>query len=1116
MVRVPGSSGDSGFHRESQEDVKIKEEYREEADLDQDPDLEEKPQISLKAAAAVTADLDEKPDPYITDKDTTKSKSNLSTKSAVSTCSTKKKKIKAARSKLKAPDSGSEAVHKSISTIATAKDLIEQAYYRKILSKTLLHDPVLAIIQVRQIGDLTGPISKPNISTDRLNAVRILLDLLQDAGVVAGEFDPDALFEMELGAIQAATQDLYESLKILVGEHVQTPDLNYQTGSSHYASVTSEPDSHSPRAPQRMSLVPSGAKYMRSRASRLDQRPAGPSRSPEKPDRQEERLIPTIRVTPTCNSTGYSNKLDEYFQMAMNRFLKELSLVAAQPPLLGTQDIDMESVGTPDPHSWEYDPDDLGIPNSFGHNSGRAAVASAAIGSGGSSLIPRVRISAISDLKEFTGKDMDEDRAIAWIGKVKSEFQRDQATEEEKCLTFADLMVSQAKNWHRQLSRTTKTKWADLLESFQTQYCGLAEDLEVNLAVLPEIPISTTAKVSIEDLFGHTRGDREALTDHLEETTPPDRKGNTLPPAAKGVVCDINVRNAKPIALRTRKVPMRFRENVAGLIKGILAAEIIRSSTSPWASPIVIIARVNVDLLEDLDKALWYCSLDMASGFWVVPVTDRAREISAFITPFGLFEWSRRTFGLKNAPQIYQRLVDNALYGCLKVSRSGDAGATTDVFQTGIADDPDREAEDLLEACDKWNLSISVAKRFWGMDKVGYLGHRVLIGGLKASPKDLKSLTYLLFPGSLRSMHSFLGSLNYYSRFIEDYAIYASVLYELREVEFAELEKRSDLTEIMDRNDPIPRDHGPPILKLTVPGRLGQWSALLAPWTLEITTCMKGEDKTLGSIAASITPRAKMDDDVAEIAPWKEPKRRIQAPIPTVQKMPVYQDLVILNRLDEVLIPRTENPVVRVAAVTTRAARARSPAGVMQEGLIRGMQVDRIKQAPKEEVWMAGMKKYLSGSIADLTQAEARSYGKIVADYEVDEQDLLFYCPPTPRLGNDRDRLLRLVANARLKEAIADRADRQNEDVGSHQIEAAYRVWLYLDRMKEGYARKSAHLWHGPFRVAEKINEFSVKLEIAGTGYQIFPVVHMSKLKLVKDFPDRPQAELTVDEAPIV
>ncbi|OWZ01720.1 reverse transcriptase [Phytophthora megakarya] len=170
-------------------------------------------------------------------------------------------------------------------------------------------------------------------------------------------------------------------------------------------------------------------------------------------------------------------------------------------------------------------------------------------------------------------------------------------------------------------------------------------------------------------------------------------------------------------------------------------------------------------------------------------------------------------------------------------------GFTTDVFQTGIADDPDRESvlgqrsyiddimiaaeswdqmcrrvEDLLEACDKWNLSITVAKSFWGIDKVGYLGHRVSIEGLEANQKDLESLTDLPFPGSLRSMQVFLGSLNYYSKFIEGHAIYASVLYELREVEFAELEKRSDLREIMDRNDPIPRDHDPPELKLTGPG----------------------------------------------------------------------------------------------------------------------------------------------------------------------------------------------------------------------------------------------------------------------------------------------------------
>ncbi|OWY92030.1 hypothetical protein PHMEG_00039126, partial [Phytophthora megakarya] len=109
----------------------------------------------------------------------------------------------------------------------------------------------------------------------------------------------------------------------------------------------------------------------------------------EKLDRLEDRKISAGRATPMANSTGSSSKLGEYFQMAMNRLLKEQNLVTTQPPALGTQGIDMESVGTPDPRSWEYDPDDLRIPSSSDPTSSPAAVAKAVIGPGGSSLIQR-------------------------------------------------------------------------------------------------------------------------------------------------------------------------------------------------------------------------------------------------------------------------------------------------------------------------------------------------------------------------------------------------------------------------------------------------------------------------------------------------------------------------------------------------------------------------------------------------------------------------------------------------------------------------------------------------------------------------------------------------------
>ncbi|OWZ03461.1 reverse transcriptase [Phytophthora megakarya] len=126
-----------------------------------------------------------------------------------------------------------------------------------------------------------------------------------------------------------------------------------------------------------------------------------------------------------------------------------------------------------------------------------------------------------------------------------------------------------------------------------------AENLEGNLAVLPEILILTTAKVSIEDpQVGDSGSATPEEIKRLRQIIWKKRhlligKGNALPPAAKGVVCDIDVGNAKPIAPRTRKVPTRFHEKVAGLIKGLLAAEIFRPSTSPWASPIGIVRKIN-------------------------------------------------------------------------------------------------------------------------------------------------------------------------------------------------------------------------------------------------------------------------------------------------------------------------------------------------------------------------------------------------------------------------------------------------------------------------------------------------------------------------------------------
>ena len=78
----------------------------------------------------------------------------------------------------------------------------------------------------------------------------------------------------------------------------------------------------------------------------------------------------------------------------------------------------------------------------------------------------RLRLSTVSDLKEFNERDRDDDRARSCIGKIKSAFLRDQTEDPENCLILSDLLTGPARYWYGQLSRSTHREWKPLLECF--------------------------------------------------------------------------------------------------------------------------------------------------------------------------------------------------------------------------------------------------------------------------------------------------------------------------------------------------------------------------------------------------------------------------------------------------------------------------------------------------------------------------------------------------------------------------------------------------------------------------------------------------------------------------
>ncbi|POM67595.1 LOW QUALITY PROTEIN: Hypothetical protein PHPALM_16374, partial [Phytophthora palmivora] len=73
-------------------------------------------------------------------------------------------------------------------------------------------------------------------------------------------------------------------------------------------------------------------------------------------------------------------------------------------------------------------------------------------------------------------------------------------------------------------------------------------------------------------------------------------------------------------------------------------------------------------------------------------------------------------------------------------------------------------------------------------------------------------------------------------------------------------------------------------------------------------------------------------------------------------------------------------------------------------------------------------------------------------------------------------------------------------------------VWLFMERVKQGLAKKLAHRWHGPFRVKRKVEEFAYELDLPDkSGYRFYPVVHVSRLKKVADAEKRPTTQLIAE-----
>lgn len=148
---------------------------------------------------------------------------------------------------------------------------------------------------------------------------------------------------------------------------------------------------------------------------------------------------------------------------------------------------------------------------------------------------------------------------------------------------------------------------------------------------------------------------------------------------------DIDVGDATPIRQRYYRVSANKKKQLDDEIEYMLKNDIAESS---WASPSLLVnkpdgsfrfctdRKVNAitkpdsfplprieDCVDQVGNARFVSKFDLLKGYWQVPLTARAREISAFIMPSGLFSYKVMSFGLRNAPTTFQRLMNRVISG---------------------------------------------------------------------------------------------------------------------------------------------------------------------------------------------------------------------------------------------------------------------------------------------------------------------------------------------------------------------------------------------------------------------------------------------------------------------
>ena len=154
--------------------------------------------------------------------------------------------------------------------------------------------------------------------------------------------------------------------------------------------------------------------------------------------------------------------------------------------------------------------------------------------------------------------------------------------------------------------------------------------------------------------------------------------------------------------------------------------------------------------------------------------------LTAFTTPFGLFEYLYMTFGLTNASATFQRFIDHVLQ-CMS-----NAIAYVDdiiVFSNSRNEHDVKHLNELFSRLKNFVVIINLTKSQFRLSKLPFLGHVVTANGMKLLPSEVEAIQKYPLSKDAKQLRTYLGMINFYHRFVQNLAFYLAPLEEYSEEE---------------------------------------------------------------------------------------------------------------------------------------------------------------------------------------------------------------------------------------------------------------------------------------------------------------------------------------------